>query len=87
MVFSTLDYLTVEVVPACAFAHEAAALVQALRTTAFAPPGHKLDQAGVTVEMHVAAAAQHVWPMMFPDLPESQRALRAIATFVREGLA
>ncbi len=45
----------------------------------------KLAQAGVTVEMHVAAAAQHVWPMMFPDQPESQRALRAIATFVREG--
>jgi len=46
-----------------------------------------LAQAGVTVEMHVAAAAQHVWPMMFPDLPESQRALRAIANFVREGHA
>jgi monoterpene epsilon-lactone hydrolase len=44
----------------------------------------KLARAGVTVEMHVAASAQHVWPMMFPDLPESQRALRAIATFVRE---
>lgn len=46
----------------------------------------KLAQAGVTVEMHVAATAQHVWPMMFPDLPESQRALRAIARFVSEGV-
>jgi epsilon-lactone hydrolase len=42
-----------------------------------------LAQAGVTVELHVAAGAQHVWPMMFPDLPDSQRALRAIATFAR----
>lgn len=42
-----------------------------------------LAQAGGTVELHVAAGAQHVWPMMFPDLPESQSALRAIATFVK----
>jgi acetyl esterase/lipase len=45
--------------------------------------GAKLAQAGCTVEMHVAAGAQHVWPMMFPDLPESQSALRAIANFVK----
>lgn len=45
--------------------------------------GAALAQAGVSVEMHVAAGAQHVWPMMFPDLPESQSALRAIAAFVR----
>ena len=43
-----------------------------------------LAQAGVTVEMHLVAGAQHVWPMMFPDLPESQRALRAITAFVRD---
>ena len=42
-----------------------------------------LGKAGVSVEMHLAAGAQHVWPMMFPDLPESQRALRSIAVFTR----
>jgi acetyl esterase/lipase len=42
-----------------------------------------LAQANVTLEFHVAAGAQHVWPVLYPDLAESKRAVEAIARFVR----
>ena len=41
-----------------------------------------LGRGGASVEVHVAAGMQHVWPMLFPDLPESIAALDAIGRFV-----
>lgn len=43
----------------------------------------RLALAHVTVEAHFVAAMQHVWPTLFPDLPESRAALAAMAAFVR----
>jgi len=48
-------------------------------TLAFAT---RLGQADVTFECHVARDMQHVWPTIFPDLVESQRALSDIVEFV-----
>ena len=42
-----------------------------------------LAHAGASVETHVAAGMQHVWPMLFPELPESAAAVAAIGRFVR----
>jgi len=42
--------------------------------------------AGGTVEAHLVAGMQHVWPTLFPDLPESGAALEAMARFVRQRL-
>lgn len=42
-----------------------------------------LASAGVAVELHVERAMQHVFPTIFPDLPESARALETMARFVR----
>jgi acetyl esterase/lipase len=44
----------------------------------------RAGEAGATVEAHFVAGMQHVWPTIFPDLPESKRAMDAIARFVRE---
>jgi len=38
--------------------------------------------AGVSVEAHFPAGMQHVWPTLFPDLPESIDAKAAITRFV-----
>jgi monoterpene epsilon-lactone hydrolase len=42
-----------------------------------------LVTAGVSVEAHFPAGMQHVWPTLFPDLPESIDALAAIARFIQ----
>jgi len=44
--------------------------------------GSRLARAGVSVETHIVRGMQHVWPTLFPDLPESARALQVIAGFV-----
>jgi epsilon-lactone hydrolase len=46
-----------------------------------------LGRGGTSVEVHVAAGMQHVWPMLFPDLPESIAALDAIGRFVHAAAA
>ena len=38
---------------------------------------------GASVELHAVAGMQHVWPMLFPDLPETAAAIDAIGRFVR----
>ena len=45
--------------------------------------GALLARRGVSVETHVVAGMQHVWPTLFPDLPASAEALAAMARFVR----
>ena len=47
-------------------------------TVAFAA---RLAEAGVSVESHVVAGMQHVWPTVFPELPESVAAMEAMARF------
>jgi acetyl esterase/lipase len=42
----------------------------------------RLAKAGVSVELHAVRGMQHVWPTLFPDLPESARALDAMGRFV-----
>jgi acetyl esterase/lipase len=42
----------------------------------------RLALAGVSVEAHLVAGMQHVWPTIFPDLDESRVALHRIAEFV-----
>jgi acetyl esterase/lipase len=42
----------------------------------------RLALAGATVEAYLVAGMQHVWPTMQADLPESVRALAAMAGFV-----
>ncbi|WP_436774930.1 alpha/beta hydrolase fold domain-containing protein [Yinghuangia sp. YIM S09857] len=44
----------------------------------------KASAAGVTIEAHFVAGMQHVWPTVFPDLPESIRALATMARFLRD---
>jgi len=63
--------------PVLLFAGEAEALLG--DAIAFA---ERLALAHVTVEAHFVAAMQHVWPVLFPDLPESRAALDAMAGFV-----
>ncbi|MGE0880708.1 MAG: alpha/beta hydrolase fold domain-containing protein [Acidimicrobiia bacterium] len=46
-----------------------------------------LASGGITVEAHLVAGMQHVWPTLFPDLPESSAALDACSRFVREHAA
>ena len=46
-----------------------------------------LARAGATVETHVVAGMQHVWPTLFPDLPETGAAIGTIARFVAERAA
>jgi monoterpene epsilon-lactone hydrolase len=41
-----------------------------------------LAAAGVTVQAHLVARVQHVWPTIFPDLRESAAALAAVAGFL-----
>ncbi|MDI2125896.1 alpha/beta hydrolase [Yinghuangia seranimata] len=48
--------------------------------TAFAA---RAAAAGVTVEAHFVAGMQHVWPTVFPELPESRAALAAMTDFLR----
>lgn len=48
--------------------------------TAFAA---KAAASGLSVEAHLVAGMQHVWPTVFPELPESVRALDAMARFLR----
>ena len=43
----------------------------------------RLAMAGGAVELHVVDGMQHVWPTIFPDLPESELALAAMGRFVR----
>jgi acetyl esterase/lipase len=64
--------------PVLLFAGEAEALLG--DAIAFA---ERLALAHVTVEAHFVAAMQHVWPVLFPDLPESGAALEAVSAFVR----
>jgi acetyl esterase/lipase len=42
-----------------------------------------LVAAGSSVEAHFPAGMQHVWPTLFPDLPESIDAMAAITRFIR----
>jgi monoterpene epsilon-lactone hydrolase len=44
-----------------------------------------LVHAGTSVEAHFPAGMQHVWPTLFPDLPESINALAAITRFIKGG--
>ena len=44
---------------------------------------NRLAEAGATVEAHFVARMQHVWPTIFPDLPESVLAMEAINRFAR----
>jgi acetyl esterase/lipase len=41
-----------------------------------------LAHAGVAVQAHFVAGVQHVWPTVFPDLPESAAAVAAVARFI-----
>jgi monoterpene epsilon-lactone hydrolase len=47
----------------------------------------RLVDAGVSVEGHFPAGMQHVWPTLFPDLPESQDAMAAITRFIGRATA
>jgi monoterpene epsilon-lactone hydrolase len=42
----------------------------------------RLAEAGVSVKGHFPAGMQHVWPTLFPDLPESADAFAAMVHFV-----
>jgi acetyl esterase/lipase len=42
-----------------------------------------LVTAGASVEAHFPAGMQHVWPTLFPDLPESIDAMAAITRFIK----
>ena len=42
-----------------------------------------LVAAGTSVEAHFPAGMQHVWPTLFPDLPESIDAMAAITRFIK----
>jgi len=42
-----------------------------------------LVTAGASVEAHFPAGMQHVWPTLFPDLPESIDAMAAMTRFIR----
>lgn len=44
----------------------------------------KASASGVSVEAHLVVGMQHVWPTVFPDLPESIRALATMARFLRD---
>jgi len=46
----------------------------------------RLGEAGATVEAHFVAGMQHVWPTVFPALPESVAAMDAIARFARKAI-
>ena len=43
----------------------------------------RLARASASVELHAVAGMQHVWPLLFPQLDESIRAVETIAAFVR----
>ena len=43
-----------------------------------------LSRAGSTVSLHSVAGMQHVWPTIWPDVPESATALRLLAAFVAD---
>jgi monoterpene epsilon-lactone hydrolase len=42
----------------------------------------RLAEARIGVTLHVGAGMQHVWPMIFPDRPESGAAIAALGAFV-----
>jgi len=42
-----------------------------------------LVAAGTSVEAHFPAGMQHVWPTLFPDLPESIEAMAAMTRFIK----
>jgi epsilon-lactone hydrolase len=42
-----------------------------------------LVTAGASVEAHFPAGMQHVWPTLFPDLPESIDAMAAMTRFIK----
>jgi monoterpene epsilon-lactone hydrolase len=42
-----------------------------------------LVTAGTSVEAHFPAGMQHVWPTLFPDLPESIDAMAAMTRFIK----
>ena len=44
-----------------------------------------LTEARRPVETHIVPAMTHVWPVIAPALPESEAAMKAIASFVRAG--
>jgi len=41
-----------------------------------------LAQAGATVNVQVVDGMHHVWPALYPELPESEAALRQLGDFV-----
>jgi monoterpene epsilon-lactone hydrolase len=43
-----------------------------------------LSRAGSTVALHSVAGMQHVWPTIWPELPESRTALHLLAAFVAD---
>jgi epsilon-lactone hydrolase len=43
---------------------------------------HALVEAGTTVKAHVIEGMQHVWPTIYPELPESAAALHEVGAFV-----
>ncbi len=43
-----------------------------------------LSRSGSTVALHSVAGMQHVWPTIWPELPESATALRLLAAFVAD---
>ncbi len=45
---------------------------------------HALSRAGSTVSLHAVAGMQHVWPTIWPELPESETALHLLAAFVAD---
>jgi monoterpene epsilon-lactone hydrolase len=47
----------------------------------------RLAEAGVSVKGHFPSGMQHVWPTLFPDLPESADAFAAIVQFVGGAVA
>lgn len=48
--------------------------------------GEKMGQAGSSVSMHILAGMQHVWPVIQPDLPETEQVFALIASFVADRL-
>jgi acetyl esterase/lipase len=46
----------------------------------------RMVEAGVSVEGHFPAGMQHVWPTLYPDLPESADAVAAISRFIQRSV-
>lgn len=44
----------------------------------------RLAEEGVRADLHVEVGPPHVWPVCFPEMPESERSMRLIGRFVDE---